>query len=304
MKIVLQTVVALLALSSVEAGKKKKNKNRNRTTEAPTSAPTSAPTKAPEIEQAVGKKPLLANDPHLRSWGGEWFDYMGECDLVLLNAPLFDWKQDMTVHVRTKIRYDYSYIEAAALKIGEDVLEVRSYGDYAWNGIDQAEDNGAVPSLGEYPVYHKKVSEVKHVFDVVINEHENITISTFKDWVSVGVMDGDEDRFGSVTGLMGSYDGSMLGRDGTNLHDDINALGQDWQVRPEEGQLFRTVRAPQYPEACNLPVATVESRRLGEGISREAAEEACAQLEGKSRSLCVSDVIASGDLDVANSGTY
>lgn len=43
-------------------------------------------------------------DPHMKSWSGEWFDYMGECDLVLMQAPEFDGKQNMDIHVRTTIR--------------------------------------------------------------------------------------------------------------------------------------------------------------------------------------------------------
>ena len=101
---------------------------------------------------------------------------------------------------------------------------------------------------------------------------------------------------------MGDFHGSMLGRNGTDMHDDINSLGQDWQVRPEEdGQLFRTARAPQYPAKCNLPPANLEvGRRLGEhAIEHEEAELACSKFTGKKFSMCVHDIMVSGELEMA-----
>jgi hypothetical protein len=258
------------------------------------------------ISGVCGPNPEMMNDPHMRSWGGEWFDYMGECDLTLMHVPHFDGKQDIDIHVRTTIHEDYSYIEAAALKIGKDILEVGAWGDYALNGVEGAmRTDDMIPKVGGYQVYYKQVNKKKFLYDVVIDEERNITISSFKDWVSVQVSHGDEDLFGSVSGLMGNYKGEMLGRDGTNLHDDINAMGQSWQVLPEEGSLFRTVRAPQYPEKCNLPAPQTRiTRRLGEGIAEEAAEFACRKLSGAAFSFCVHDVMATGDLEFAESGAF
>ena len=231
---------------------------------------------------------------------------MGECDLKLLFAPKFDGKQDMDMHVRTTIRNDYSYIEAAAVRIGDDILEVGSFGDFALNGVDGAKrTDHKIPKVGGYQVHYTQVNKKKHTFDIVIAENENVTFITLKDWVSVKIFDGDEERFGSVSGLMGTYDGKMLARNGTNLHDDINALGQDWQVLPKEGNFFRNVRAPQYPDKCSLPAPKKEiGRRLGESLAKEAAEKACAHLTGAAHSFCVHDVMVSGDLDMADSGAF
>lgn len=256
--------------------------------------------------------PEISNDPHLKSWRGEWFDYMGECDLKLLHAPMFDGKTDLDIHVRTTIKYTYSYIEAAALQIGGDILEVGGWGDFAVNGVDGAMlTNGKVPKMGGYPTYYTMVNKKKHIFDVVIGEDKNITISTYKDWVSVKVHHGDEESFGAVSGLMGTYDGKMLARDGSNLHDDINALGQDWQIRPEDGDYFRSVRAPQYPDLCKLPPAPGSkeagaiSRRLGQqAVDEEAAKMACSHLEGDAFTFCFHDVMASQDLEMAQAGAY
>lgn len=217
----------------------------------------------------VTVNPGMVGDPHLQSWSGEWFEYMGECDLKLLYAPQFDGEQDMDIHVRTTIRYDYSFIEAAAIKIGDDVLEVASYGEYAVNGVETALGPDDLESLtmGGYPLHCTHIDDAKHIlkFDIILGENKNITLKTMKDWVGVQVFNGDRDSFGKVSGLMGSYDGAMLSRDGTDMHDDIVGLGQDWQVQPEEEMLFRTTRAPQAPQSCRLPNGEAKvTRRLGQ----------------------------------------
>lgn len=139
------------------------------------------------------------------------------------------------------------------MRIGEDILEVGSFGDYSLNGVEEAMLGNMVPMVGGYPVFYSQPIKSKHILEVVVGPNENITLASFKDLVSVKIFHGDEARFGSVSGLMGTFDGQMVARNGTSLHDDINGLAQDWQVTPQDGNLFRTVRAPQYPEQCHLP---------------------------------------------------
>ena len=226
----------------------------------------------------------------------------------MVHAPSFDGFQDLDIHVRTTIRYDYSYIEAAAIKIGQDILEVGSFGSYSFNGVDDAlKPNGmAAPLLSGYPVYHNQISENKHHFDIVVALNKNITLSVFKDWVGVHIRGEDEKSFGEVSGLLGSFYGELKGRDGKDLSKDINALGQEWQVRDDEPMLFRTSREPQYPAKCFLPdetaarVAAAERRRLGQSVEIGEAEQACAHFTGSAFKFCVHDVMVSGDLEVAS----
>ena len=56
-------------------------------------------------------------DPHFQTWSGEYFDYQGACDLVLADSPLFGDGLGFAAHVRTKARFDYSFIEYAAIKV-------------------------------------------------------------------------------------------------------------------------------------------------------------------------------------------
>jgi len=73
-------------------------------------------------------------------------------------------------------------------------------------------------------------------------------------------------------------------------------------VTDTEEKLFRTARAPQYPEQCILPSpeSQTKRRRLGDnGVSKDEAEKACAQKEGQLKQACIFDVLATNDVDVA-----
>ena len=245
--------------------------------------------------------PLLpsSGDPHIRSWTGQYFDYMGECDLVMAKTD------DIDIHVRTTIRYDYSYVEAAAIKIGEDILEVGSFGQHFFNGVEGALVNSRGMSVGGHPVYHRQQGKKRHFYDIVM-DGKNVTLATYKDIVSVNIQEGLMNRFDGV-GLLGNLHGKLLARDGkTDLSADPNALGQEWQVTSDEPMLFSTIRAPQYPAKCVLPSASQkEARRLAESdVSKTAAEMACARFTGSSFEACVYDVMAFGDLEYAQAGTF
>ena len=236
---------------------------------------------------------------------------MGECDLVLLHAPNFDGHgTDLDIHVRTTLRYKYSYIESAALMIDGEILEVNSWGEHALNGVDNVftTDGSDGFSIAGYPIYYTQVNKKKYIYDVVLSPGENITLTSFKDLVAVHMNNGHSHHFfkQDVSGIMGSFDGTMLGRDGlTDMSDNTDAFGQEWQVGKEEPMLFRTARYPQYPAKCILPSpAQEQGRRLGETIAKEAAEVACSRFAGTKFEECVHDVMATGDLEVAQAGAY
>jgi hypothetical protein len=248
----------------------------------------------------------ISGDPHVKTWAGNYFDYHGECDLVLLNAPNFDDNGlDMDIHVRTRIRYDYSYIESAAIKIGNDIFEVGSFGAYSLNGVETPEleeDNGA---MAGYTVHYHPVNNDKHIFEIVLGPNESITLSTHKDIVAVNINAGVTSKkyFENSSGIMGKFDGSLVARDGVTIMEDMNEFGQEWQVTDQEPQLFRdSTREPQFPNQCRLPSpGALEKRRLAETIPRDEAERACSHLTGSAKfENCVFDVMAVGDVDLAN----
>lgn len=281
-------------------------------TDPPTRSPTSSPTPDPESDKGVIVG--MDGDPHVKAWSGKHFDYHGQCDLQLLHAANFGGQQgvDLDIHVRTTIRHMYSYIEASAVQIGGDVLEVGAYGDHAVNDVDGALSTSwnAQKTIGGYLVHYTMISKKSYRYDIVLSPHQNITLSSFKDLVAVHLDGGNFKQYldvATATGIMGTLDGKLVGRDGvTDMSNNINAHGQEWQVRDVDPKLFRTTREPQYPAKCILPsLEATQRRRLGESrAEKDAAEAACSQFSGVEFDECVYDVMSTGDLEVAQAGAF
>lgn len=153
----------------------------------------------------------------------------------MLNVPDYGFGMGLTVHARTKTRYDYSFIETAAIQIGDDILEVSGFGNYFLNGVNQAEMPAAISS--NHFVTHEQVDENDHKYEVDLGKGITLDVKTHKDTVSLSVNVGygaDTQAFANwfknSTGLMGSFPhGEMLARDGRVLTDP-NEMGQEWQV--------------------------------------------------------------------------
>ena len=227
----------------------------------------------------------------------------------MIHAPLFGLGLGLDVHVRTKIRYNYSYIKSAAVKMADDVLEVSSYGDYHLNGVDTAKiDKSSM--VGPFPLSYEAVSSKEHVFKIHISDEEMIQVRTFKDFVNVKFINASPDNFMDSVGLLGAYSksktiGASIARDGETVLEDPVAFGMEWQVRPEEPQLFEAPGLPTYPQQCRMPEPTTTSRRLGETIiSQEVAEAACSHWSKDLQAHCVYDVMATGDIELAEAGAY
>ena len=208
--------------------------------------------------------------------------------------------------VRTKIRYDYSYISSAAIKINDDVLEVAGWGDYLLNGVDSAAMDQL--TISGYDIAHEQPYPRKHEIYIALSTFEGIKFNTFKDWVSVQFVGPVGKHFEDSVGLFGNYHtGERLGRDGVSVIEDDVEFGGEWQVRDTEPSLFATNRPPQYPQACRLPdpvISETTRRRLGAAdIGWKEAEEACAGW-GEDKEHCIWDVIKSGDLELAEAGGY
>jgi hypothetical protein len=245
-------------------------------------------------------------DPHFKTWRGQHFDYHGECDLVLLHNAEFESGLGLDVHIRTEIRRDMAYIASAALRIGEDVLEVASQGVYWLNGVLNADLSG---EFSGFAFSHTQPNDKQHVFEVYLGGRERIKVKTYKDFVSVLIEQGKREHFLASAGLMGDYRaGRMIARDGKTVIDDANVFGQEWQVLNSEPSLFQTARFPQHPNVCTMPTPVQASqlrRRLSESSFDElvAAEKACEHW-GEGKDDCVFDVLTTGDLAMAMVGAY
>lgn len=225
----------------------------------------------------------------------------------MADFPAFSAGLGLTAEVRTTTRYDYSFIEGAAIKIGEDILEIFSYGQYMLNGIAQAE---APLMIGDFPVGYTQPRKHQHLFSIDLGDEKNIVIKVYKDlvYITLNVQDGRNTEFLEGTGMLGSwFNGTRFARDGATVMLDNNEYGQEWQVRDTDQKLFSIDRAPQWPVQCEMPKAIERaSRRLGEtGVSAEEASTACAHIKNQhKRDMCVFDVIATSDLSVAQGGSY
>lgn len=149
-----------------------------------------------------------------------------------------------------------------------------------------------------------------HTFNITIGVSiGTIQVKSFKDMVAVKMFDASPNHFGKTVGMMGDFEaGAMLGRDGKTVITDPIEFGMEWQVRAEEAMIFQSARAPQLSagEQCRMPSksAQAQRRRLGEGLSEEAAQAACAAVDHIHHDNCVYDVMATGDLDAAHAGVF
>ena len=159
---------------------------------------------------------------------------------------------------------------------------------------------------GKYNVTHT-VTNRDSTFVIHIQDTDQITVKAHKDLVRVGFSDADERYFKDAVGMMGEFHtGARLSRAGDVIEDE-NAFAQEWQVRPGvDPDIFNVKSDIQYPaQKCTIPSPSQQGRRLGESISVEDATKACAQfLKKDAKDACIYDVIATGDLEAAQSGAF
>jgi hypothetical protein len=282
-------------------------------TEPPTDSPTESPTEPVGDRSFAGPpKPKVvyaAGDPHIKKWNDDMFDFMGECDLVLIQNPDFNNGQGLHVHIRTTmVNNNWSYISSAAVQIGDDILEVHSGIEDRHYWVNKKEGHRFLNSrnldftIGGFSGRFRAMNEHTLQYRIYLPNEQAITIKSVKNWLKVGVDEFTEEDFGKSTGLMGTFgEGSLVGRDGT-VFEDTDMFSQHWQVSPADPQLFHEAEGPQFPEQCRMPSAEAStSRRLASSISEADAREACAQVAAQDFENCVYDVLITDDTDAVGS---
>lgn len=221
-------------------------------------------------------------------------------DLVLLSAPAID----LNIHVRTTIRNEYSFIEAAAVQLGKDVFQVGGWGEHFVNGVDGALKGHDVPTVNGRSITYTQINKKKHSFVVPMDTHgHNITVTTFKDFVNVHLNLPSHVLVDS-SGLMGDYQtGAFLARDRTTVVEDVNDFGQEWQRLPSEKDLFVAPRHPQAPQKCLLPKETRKDLET-QSVLYQAAVKACEEHAHQNKDACIADVMATGDLETVESEAF
>ena len=244
----------------------------------------------------------VAGDPHLVLFSGATGDYHGQCDLVLMSGGVLDDGMPLKIHIRTSIVTDWSFIKTAVIQIGTDRLEIfnQDAADHVYNGVQ-----GAPLSTmggGKYAVTY-----AKPFYTIDLGSGQTIVIKNRK-LISVSINNPQEHTFGNAVGLLGDFTtGNKLSRDG-QIIEDWNDFGSEWQVQGDvDEMLFSTTEGPQYPEeACRMPDPKVamaqRKRRRLRGLSRKLAEAACANtvVDPTDLEFCITDVLLTGDVDMAN----
>lgn len=223
----------------------------------------------------------------------------------MADSPSFASGKGLHVHIRTTIENGFSYVSSVALKIGSDILEVRQFGKFIFNG----KEDYLPEKIDDFPLLFattcKNKEEVKDGapcdvlrkrFVIDLGNEEEIKIKAFKSVLNVELGTKLDDAIG-LMGSPGTGINGMVGRDGETVFTDPNLFGAEWQVTADEPMLFQTIRAPQYPAVCLLPTKqTATGRRLG---AARAAEEACTIVPSEHKESCIFDIIQTGDVDMA-----
>lgn len=203
-------------------------------------------------------------------------------------------------HVRTTIQDYFSYIESGAFRLGEDTLELY-HNEFYVNGVKLV-PNDLPYAFGDFYISDGgKNDKFRQFYIVNLAGKAEVEVKFYKKFMTYKLQ-GNHNFLGSV-GLVGEYpSGEMIDRSGgymTNFQE--NAF--EWQVSPSDFQIFRDQRSPQLPyEVCRMPTAPRPSRRnlRADMALLTQAQEACAHISGADNSLCVDDVMTTGDVGIAS----
>ena len=216
----------------------------------------------------------------------------------------------LEVQIRTKLVRFWSYIKQAAVRIGDDILEVEGNSDpedrdtHFWVNFEYAHE---VKAIGGFPLTISYNGANKRVFEIDLNSRfpgQKIVISTFREFIRVDFQHTTAEAFGNAVGMMGDFKtGNLLARDGVREIDDFLEFGNEWQLLPADDMLFHDKAEPQFPKRCIVPEDPQgqRRRRLDEStITVEEAEAACAKVAGDALDIkdCVYDILATQDLDM------
>jgi len=229
----------------------------------------------------------------------------------------------MDIHIRTKIQDFWSSVESAAIKLGDETMEIRAdptSDEWLWfNGKEATsammDGEWHKHEMAGFLIRYKQTGENTREANLYLKgAKEVLVMKTFKSFVRIDVNWQESDNYFNSNGLLGdhAHEGKRLGRDGEFI-EDVKAFGQEWQVVPEvDGILFHSyegavvgkqcVMPPSYKPGMNVSSLSEQRRRLGEStLDTEMAEKACNHLvDPEEIKACVFDVVATQDLSMAS----
>ena len=223
------------------------------------------------------------------------------------------------------VHQSYSYISGVAMRSGSNVLEVTDDGSLYINGKENSEGG----KISGFTWTRKMKGSKKNiiVYDFNVNNGDagtrafnvQVRVNGKSGMLFVDLPRNASDTLPDGVGLLGTIEKNstsrLMARDGvTDLVNEWNTFGEEWQVLSSEPKLFQESRAPQHPNGCyydsNLNKSkNLRRRRLMDASSRNdvspaLAKELCSHLSGQKKSFCVFDIMATGDLDLAEDPFY
>lgn len=250
-------------------------------------------------------------DPHFLGFGGIDFTWQGHCDTVLMKTPNYsNTETAVEVHIRTRMVRKWSAIDAIAIKIGQDVVEIESnQGKLVLNRNEvesiQTDSFSVVKSISishDRIVLYKFVIDKDKKLDVKVNTRSKMVYTMFNGDYPPGTV-----------GLLGSpHSPGFFTRDGKNMEGkDINSFAESWQVNESDPRLFHVSRQPQFPSKClyrmsdtKLNARSRHLREMHEVTVKEATNACATHSRGPLREFCIEDAMLSGDLDSAKDTFY
>lgn len=263
----------------------------------------------------------ISGDPHILRWGEKKrSSFHGECDLVFAKSDAFHDGEGLELHVRTKIVSTYSHVEAAALRIGDNVITIDNKNHLTFNQKRVTVDDLPL-TFGDYeykykinlpfPANGKKYKDreidmktfknaMVYRLDLAEDGSCYIDFKTFGEYMAVHLHGSSRD-FGDSVGLSGHHGtGTMLSRTGEVMESTVDH-GHEWKVRHHERKLFAEDRFfDDSITGCKMPTETMDRRSL-RGMDRELyenAKNACSNHFPEDFELCVDDIMVAGDVDM------
>jgi hypothetical protein len=232
--------------------------------------------------------------------------------MVLTRDTNFADDNGLEVQIRTKLVRFWSYIKRAAIRIGDDILEVEGNTDsedrkyHYWFNFKYHQE-AETKTIGGFPLTMGGNGVNKRTFEIDLSSKypgQKIVISTFLEFIRVDFQNPTSESFGNSVGMMGDFQtGNLLARDGVREIDDFLQFGNEWQLLPADDMLFHDKSEPQFPKRCIVPEDPQgqRRRRLDEStITVEEAESACSKVAGDALDIkdCVYDILATQDLNM------
>lgn len=271
---------------------------------------------------ALCVKDNMFTDPHIVTPDGMGYDYFASGDYIL-SRVVDDEGYSLDgyeIQARFLPGHETSWVQAAAFRVGADIIEIQGVVDGVGNRFDVYVNgiktsghsfvSNSLPSGGTIATLRTRSSNQFAQDEIAVLWPEDSKMADYGVVVSVNPVGNPFIRMkvarpasfaGQERGLLGNNNndptddfirrnGQQLGQDqGLTFTELYGLFGADWLVKPHES-LFRNpeVIRPKFPS--DVITLTPEQRELG--------EDACSALVGFYRESCIMDVGLTGSIDL------